>query len=113
MSQQLTTFRLSPQQGRLVADAPDGVCSCAVQLAEPLDEAAVLARLASLAERHEILRTTLVRPAGMSVPAQRVDDVGGPLVVDVSVADGVLHLSAPAANLDPRSLLLLAEGLDG
>src|SRR5437588_4812683 len=102
---QLTTFRLSPQQERLFPESVDAVCRCAVRVDAPAEWDRAIA---ALAERHEILRTTFVRPPGLVVPQQEVHASLDPPALAAELRDGVLVLSAAAANLDPHSLLLLA-----
>ncbi len=123
-------FRLSPQQEQLCGDEGRAqlLVHCVVDVGDA-DESAVRAALGALVDRHEILRTTLVRRPGMKLPSQvinaRLDpvwshaegDAGGldlatgPVVQAALLeVDGArrLGLTLPAACADARSLVLLA-----
>jgi amino acid adenylation domain-containing protein len=81
---QVLSFRLSPQQERLWSPGPDGPLPCvqaAVQVPAGVGPADVRAALRRVVQRHEILRTTFPRRAGMRVPSQRVNDDLEPLWV--------------------------------
>ena len=74
-------FRLSPQQKRLwQAMEPRGgvpLAWCRLELEGAVDPARLRAALASLVERHEILRTRYERVAGMGAPLQVVSEDRG------------------------------------
>src|SRR5690349_1950317 len=73
---EVTTFRLSPQQEQqwaTSAGAP-GVVQAAIELPGSLVPDEIREALSRLVERHEILRTTFVRQAGMRTPGQFVHD---------------------------------------
>ncbi len=68
-------FRLSPQQAWLQdAEAGRSVVQCAAVLAGPVREADLKAALQVCSTRHEILRTTFPRPAGMRDRSQVIHD---------------------------------------
>jgi amino acid adenylation domain-containing protein len=69
-----TSFRLSPQQERLwlAEDEPTGRSLGLFQLTGPLDTDRLREALLRVVERHEILRTTFQRQAGMRLPLQVV-----------------------------------------
>ncbi len=68
-------FRLSPQQQHLLSSAEDsGAAQCAVLLDGPVDLTRLREALGGVVARHEILRTTFVRPAGMRNPQQVIDE---------------------------------------
>jgi amino acid adenylation domain-containing protein len=75
-STEIAAFRLSPQQQQLlsgggrVAEATQ----CVVALAGPVDADRLRQSLHDLAARHETLRTTFVRPAGVRIPQQAIGD---------------------------------------
>ncbi len=72
-----SSFRVSPQQEQLwaeEADGPTGTVQAVVQLEASLDASALESALSQLVERHEILRTTFVRPPGIRVPLQVIND---------------------------------------
>jgi amino acid adenylation domain-containing protein len=67
-----TGFRLSPLQARgwLSQDVSPARGQCVLRLDGPLDVPRLQAALRGAVERHEILRTTFRRPAGLQVPLQ-------------------------------------------
>jgi amino acid adenylation domain-containing protein len=74
-------------------------------------------RFRELIRRHDILRTSFVRPAGLNRRLQSVadpanDDAANPML-SLSTTDTHLALTAPAAIADERSLLLLLAELVG
>jgi amino acid adenylation domain-containing protein len=75
ISTESASFRLSPQQQQLLADrsAPE-VTQCAIVLDGPVDVDGLRAALAGAAARHEVLRTTFVKPAGMRIPQQVIGE---------------------------------------
>ena len=128
------SYRLSPQQEQLWRRDPDGpqlTAQCLLDVGD-VDAQKVREALARIVERHEILRTTFIRPQGMKLPAQvihdrldiawREDDQAqavldlehGP-IVDASLGDGnghrLLALTLPAVCADAHSLALLASEL--
>ncbi|MBV8202484.1 MAG: hypothetical protein JOZ15_17840, partial [Acidobacteria bacterium] len=73
MPEQMQGFRLSPQQARLWAFAEEGPgfgAQAAIELAGELDLAALGRALAAVASRHEMLRTSFHRTAGVRLPVQ-------------------------------------------
>jgi len=72
-------YRLSPPQERLwslqPADSETPYCAhCSILLEGPLDVPALRSSIASVIDRHEILRTTFQRLEGMSLPVQVIAD---------------------------------------
>ena len=70
-------FRLSPQQERLFelgADDPGYRAQCAATITLDVGNEQLRAALDAIVHRHEILRTTFVRQAGMRMPAQVIHD---------------------------------------
>ncbi|HJX29825.1 MAG TPA: condensation domain-containing protein, partial [Thermoanaerobaculia bacterium] len=67
-------FRPSPQQRRVWRLHSDGqtscACLCALRITGDLDRRALRQALAETVPRHEVLRTALRLPAGLSVPLQ-------------------------------------------
>jgi amino acid adenylation domain-containing protein len=142
-------FRLSPQQEQLIGLGLYGpVTQCALALHGPLAVEELRDALGRLSMRHEILRTTIVQPAGVLVPQQvvvpelppawraialsaagdgeceaalrreaeepfdlRVGAVLRALLITLADDEHVLVLTAPAAYLDPASLLIVADEL--
>lgn len=80
MNPEAVSFRLSPQQQAMLSlGTRAGQAQCAVVLDGPVDPAALRSALDAAVARHEILRTTLVRPAGVLVPQQVIHDELAPL----------------------------------
>ena len=77
---EIVGFRLSPQQQRLWELLPSGaapdVAAAALRLEGELDPEALKAAFGRIVERHEILRTTFRRIAGMDLPLQVVAAAG-------------------------------------
>src|SRR5262245_12925764 len=72
-----TGYRLSPQQHQLWLwhqDHPVPVSQCAVSIDGPLKRANLKDACARVVGRHEALRTTFYRQAGMKLPLQVVND---------------------------------------
>jgi amino acid adenylation domain-containing protein len=95
-------FKLSPQQQQLLAGARAGageVAQCAVLLDGPVDVEDLRQALLDVVARHEILRTTFVRPAGMRVPQQTI---GEDPAAAVSLTQAALDW--PAGEDDPAAL---------
>ena len=71
-------YRLSPQQKHLwLSEQQDGTAYrsvCAITLDGPLDVARLNSAISEAAVRHEILRTSFHRMAGMKVPVQVIND---------------------------------------
>ena len=68
---EISSFRLAPQQHRLLASSrPSSVTQALIGLEEQLDEAGLQQALQALVARHEILRTTFALPEGMRVRQQ-------------------------------------------
>ncbi len=86
----LEGFRLAPQQQRAwalqtEATAPAGRCGVAVQLAGTVTPAALREALTTLAERHEVLRTTFAALPGMT---EAVQVIAGSAVPSLEVREG-------------------------
>src|SRR4051812_12957724 len=86
-------FRLSPQQEHLWAvqrDDPTCCLQCALLLEGRLRPRALRDALQAVVDRHEILRTTFRRRAGMRAPLQVINDRLAPAwrAADPGGADG-------------------------
>src|SRR5207237_8299338 len=69
-------YRLSPQQRlawRLQEQQPQPNAQVILRAGVPIDEASVHTALATACERHELLRTTFHRVAGVALPFQTVN----------------------------------------
>ena len=80
MKRGIEGFGLAPQQRRLWLlgrDGRDFRCAGAVLLVGPLDPGRLAASLEEVVARHEILRTTFQRLAGMEVPLQVIGEAPG------------------------------------
>src|SRR6478735_4383210 len=87
-------FRISPQQEQLWLEQPDGPTGrvqAVVALEGALDEAALADALSRVVARHEILRTTFVRRAGIRVPFQVVHEELAPLWEPATGLDATLR----------------------
>ncbi len=103
---ELVSFRLSPQQQALLAGGERaGAAQCAVVLHGALDAARLRSALGGLVGRHEILRTTFARPAGVLV-AQQVVHAHQPIPWHQAGADAGL-------TRDPEALDALLAGEAG
>jgi amino acid adenylation domain-containing protein/non-ribosomal peptide synthase protein (TIGR01720 family) len=84
MSDFVEGYRLSPQQRRLWTFSGRGACGadsfCVVRVEGPLDPARLASTLASVVERHEILRTWFHHLGGMSMPLQVIGRDGAPSI---------------------------------
>lgn len=128
-------FKLSPQQESawLAAEGSPSFARCTVAIHGPLDVHRLSEALAEIVRRHEILRTTFVKQAGMRVPSQVIHDelppaidivrgesengetafdlVNGPILHAVllsrSPSEHVLALTLPGVCADRMTLLLL------
>ena len=102
LSEPVEGFRLSPQQRHLwsLQGARPWRTHCTVRLSGELDRQALLAALASLVERHEILRTTFQLLPGFLTPLQ-------------VIAAAVLDERTAGAGGAPRSLRLAEHDLAG
>jgi amino acid adenylation domain-containing protein len=72
------SFQASPQQERVWATEPDGPTArtqATLAIDGTLDASAVADALRSAVRRHESLRTTFVRQAGLTIPLQAVHDL--------------------------------------
>ena len=81
-------FRLSPQQEQLWRGEPDGprlVAQGVIDISAA-DPPAVRSALERIVARHEILRTTFARQAGVKLPAQVIHDELQPDWTEVSIA---------------------------
>lgn len=72
-------FRLSPSQERLwslqLAESETPYCAqCSILLDGPLDVPALRSSIASVIDRHEILRTSFQTLEGMNLPVQVISD---------------------------------------
>jgi amino acid adenylation domain-containing protein len=98
-------FQLSPQQTRLWSfregEKLPYLSQCAVSIRGPLDVGRLRAALATLVERHEILRTSFRCLPGMTIPLQIVEEGGAPVVREADLRD-----LAPAARRERISSLL-------
>lgn len=77
MQNTTTGYRVSPQQQQLWLFQQNGLpCRTwgAVRIAGTLDAARLRDAVETVVQRHEILRTTFYRPAGMKVPLQVIHD---------------------------------------
>jgi amino acid adenylation domain-containing protein/non-ribosomal peptide synthase protein (TIGR01720 family) len=116
---ELAGFRLSQQQRRLwqLGRAfPGSVfhAACTIEIGGPLDQGRLVAAIAELCRRHEILRTTFRTPPGASWPLQVVGEAdpswpGGVAVADltrIAAARGGAAIAAVRAALmrDPFDL---------
>jgi hypothetical protein len=95
MNSEMTTgFRMSPQQ-RFVWGLREGgqdfVAQCAVRIEGPLSKEVLERALQHVIERHENLRTTFHRPAGMRIPLQVIQ-----ATAPATLADLDLRGSSPA-----------------
>src|SRR5947209_4173111 len=75
--QSLAGFRLSPQQQQLWGwhlEEPVYFSQCAVAIEGPINSATLKAACEQLVGRHEILRTTFHRQAGLRLPLQVIHD---------------------------------------
>jgi amino acid adenylation domain-containing protein/non-ribosomal peptide synthase protein (TIGR01720 family) len=99
-------YELSDQQRHLWALQKDGVYSaqCAVLIEGTLNAELLTASLLGLVDRHEILRTTFERLAGMTEPVQVIADA---IRADLKEYD---FSSIPAANRDAAVDALIDEG---
>lgn len=89
-NQTLKGFRISAQQRRLWGlqqDSPVYCAQCAIRLEGALDLQRLKTAMECVVTRHEILRTTLYRPAGMTVPFQVIADRHVPLWRDMDLSD--------------------------
>ncbi|HEX6087528.1 MAG TPA: amino acid adenylation domain-containing protein [Thermoanaerobaculia bacterium] len=110
-------FKLSPQQRRVSALQHGETVQrsqCAVRIDGALDVQALQAAIDRVAQRHEILRTSFPRIAGMTWPLQSVRETAtvhhaAPEILDGSVADVVAdrlhHLSSVAIDLHAGPML--------
>jgi amino acid adenylation domain-containing protein len=84
------SFRASPQQEQMWIEeplGPQGRVQAVVGLAGSIEPQAVRDAVGRLVERHEILRTTFVRHAGIRVPLQVVHDSLAPQWETVDLAN--------------------------
>jgi amino acid adenylation domain-containing protein len=115
--QMIEGFKLSPQQRRICAlQNGDDVrrSQCAVRIDGTLDVAALQAAIDRVAQRHEILRTSFAKIAGMTWPLQSVRETAsvfhaapeilGGSVADV-MADRLHNLSAVSVDLHDGPML--------
>ncbi|MBI3415240.1 MAG: hypothetical protein HY043_07960, partial [Verrucomicrobia bacterium] len=81
-------FRLSPQQSQLwfhqQEDAASFCAQCAILIEGKFDKGALQAALASVVARHESLRTSFQRRAGMKLPLQMI---GEPASIVIAESD--------------------------
>lgn len=81
MPNEITGYRLSPQQARLWTLVQEGTAHpacCAVTIDGPLDAEAAREALDRIVQRHEILRTTFHRSPGVKTPIQVINDICAP-----------------------------------
>src|SRR5438067_2198688 len=101
---EISGFRLSPQQQQLLSlEEPVGATQALVFLRAPWAEADLRRALETVVGRHEILRTTFVRSAGMRIPQQAIQEDLPPSVTALAVADDDAlqeALAGEAAALD-------------
>src|SRR5688572_30101419 len=110
-------FKLSPQQRRVSALQHGETVQrsqCAVRIDGALDVQALQSAIDRVAQRHEILRTSFPRIAGMTWPLQSVRETAtvhhaAPEILGGSVADVVAdrfhHLSSVAIDLHDGPML--------
>jgi len=74
MTKEIQGFRLSPQQRELwaVQQGQAFAAQCVLRLEGQLDRVALRTALQAVVERHDVLRTTFHRTAGVKVPVQSV-----------------------------------------
>jgi amino acid adenylation domain-containing protein len=123
-SAQAYAYRLSPQQGFLLARVPGAVTQVAVRPLARLEQGPLRAALNALVQRHESLRTTFETPVGARAPVAQsvhewlepVCEFGSAAVASDAAALAEL-LSSEAAKLDlargPSIRALLAQRTDG
>jgi amino acid adenylation domain-containing protein/FkbM family methyltransferase len=87
----IESYRLSPQQRRLWADAPRARVTARVAITEPLDPERLRAAAAVVVARHETLRLKIGDLTSTGLPVQVVDDG---VEAEVRV-DGATHGVAP------------------
>jgi amino acid adenylation domain-containing protein len=83
MQEQVSGYKLSPQQRRLWSLSQEGLTAyaqCAVRLEGALDIEMLREAVRSVVARHEILRTTFRRPLGVKMPVQVIEDEAVPLL---------------------------------
>lgn len=107
----MTGFPTSSMQQRLVArERSDRRVRLVLQPEATHDLAEWQRRLDAVVAQHEALRTRLEVPAGLKQPVQIIDDASR---VELSLVDGRLQVSAPAALVDAQSMIQLAIELEG
>jgi amino acid adenylation domain-containing protein len=116
--QMIEGFKLSPQQRRVLAlqagEHDVRRSQCAVRIEGPLDVDALRAAIDRVAQRHEILRTSFPKIAGMAWPLQSVRETAtvhhvAPEILGGSIADVVAdrfhNLSSVAVDLHHGPML--------
>jgi amino acid adenylation domain-containing protein len=97
----IPSFLLAPQQEHAVLHG--AVTQAAVRLADGADGEELRSALAAIVARHEILRTTFARVAGLRVPRQVVHDELSPAWTTYTGDDLDRALAAEASALDPEN----------
>ncbi|GAX45365.1 peptide synthetase [Tolypothrix sp. NIES-4075] len=90
MLDKIQGFRLSPQQKRLWLLQKDSLtycAQCAILIEGSLKIEVLKQALQKIADRHEILRTTFHRQAGISIPIQVINDNSLPNWYDINLSD--------------------------
>src|SRR5262245_19356287 len=105
-------FRLSPQQERLVKDFSESEMPPAVvrlRVDGTFDRSRLEQAITRVADRHEILRTSLRRQVGIRMPLQIVEPAGAIQASVLGDAGTSIDLSLSPTCADTTTLALLAD----